>query len=338
MYYFCTYFDQHYLHRGLALYMSLRRHCPSFKLWVLCMDDPCYDILVHLNLPDLNVIALRDFESDDRDLSRAKDNRARIEYYFTCTPSLLLFIFKNFVEVDMLSYLDADLFFFDNPASIYEEIADHSIAIIEHRFSLKLRSREKYGVYNVGYLFFMRDENAFACLNWWRKKCIEWCYDMVEDGRYADQKYLDDWPTRFQGVTVLQNKGANLAPWNIANYKISNNDNNVLVDNQPLIFFHFHGLKKINNWLYDPNLSGYKLRLSYIIKHNIYEPYIDALSSVTRKYEAFFMKASKDRSIRYQLKKTDILKRIWKTVDKLIYFFKIIVTGNFILVKRGRVL
>src|SRR5712691_2882118 len=220
MYHFCTYFDHRYLPRGLALYRSLKQHCRSFQLWVLCMDRECYDVLSQLDLPDIQLIALEDFEKDDQELLGAKQNRTLIEYYFTCTPSLPLFILNNCPEVGIITYLDADFFFFADPAPVFDEIADHSIAIIGHRFPAQLRHREQYGIYNVGWLSFRRDEQAFSCLVWWRERCIEWCYDRCEDGRFADQKYLDDWPTRFQGVVVLNHQGVNLAPWNLANYKI----------------------------------------------------------------------------------------------------------------------
>ena len=65
MYYFCTYFDQNYLSRGLALYYSLREHCHAFKLWVLCIDQGVYDILAKLDLPGVHPLTLEEFELND---------------------------------------------------------------------------------------------------------------------------------------------------------------------------------------------------------------------------------------------------------------------------------
>src|SRR5439155_1472389 len=84
------------------------------------------------------------------------------------------------------------------------------------------------------------------------------------------QKYLDDWPSRFQRVAVLQHKGANLAPWNLANYTIRANGDRVLVDEDPLIFFHFHRLRQIEGWVYDPRLVDYKTKASTVVRRNIY--------------------------------------------------------------------
>ena len=283
-YHFCTYFDRNYLPRGLALYRSLREHCPEFKLWVLCMDEATHAALTQLDLPEVEPIALQDFEKDDEPLLRAKQNRSRVEYYFTCTPSLSLYIFNNWPEVDLITYLDADLFFFASPAPLYEELGAGSVAIIGHRFPPHLRDWERYGIYNVGWVSFRRDENTFDCLNWWRKQCIEWCYDREEDGRFADQKYLDGWLSRFQNVIVLEHKGANLAPWNLDNYHLrSLNGNTVMVDEQPLIFFHFHGLKKISKCLYDPGWIDYGVNSSMVLRRRIYSPYLRMLFDVNRK-------------------------------------------------------
>ena len=283
MYYFCTYFDQNFLTRGLALYRSLLEHCPDFKLWVLCMDHTSYGILEKLDLPGIHPLFIEEFERNDQLLLSAKQNRSRIEYYFTCTPSLPLYILNNWPEVDLITYLDADLFFFASPTPLFEELRDSSIAITGHRFPPHLRDRERYGIYNVGWLSFRRDENALACLHWWRERCIEWCYDREEDGRFADQKYLDDWPSRFQNLVVLEHKGANLAPWNLANYQLhSLKGNAAMVDEQPLIFFHFHGLKKIAWWLYNPHWSLYGTKPSMVLRRRIYAPYLRTLFDVNR--------------------------------------------------------
>jgi hypothetical protein len=282
MRYFCTYFDSGFFVKGLALYQSLVRFASPFRLWVLCFDDFTYKTLQDLKLVEVVPISLKDFETGDEKLLQAKANRSRIEYYFTCTPSLPLYVLKNYPQVDLITYVDADLFFFSDLSPIYEELGNNSILIIGHRFSPRLKRLEVYGFYNVGFLSFRRDNMGLQCLHWWRKHCIEWCYDRVKDGRFADQKYLDDWPTSFSDVVVLQHKGANLAPWNVANYSLELEKGKVLIDSEPLVFFHFHGFKKIGRLLYDPNLASYGVPSNSMIKRHIYNPYLRELRSINR--------------------------------------------------------
>jgi len=162
------------------------------------MDRMAYEALTMLELPDVHPIALTDYERGDKELLEAKQNRTLIEYYFTCSPSLPLFILDNHRDVDLITYLDADLFFFADPTPVFDELGDRAIGIIGHRFPASLRGLERFGVYNVGWLSFRRNAHALACLRWWRERCLEWCFDRYEDGRFADQKYLDDWPSDFR--------------------------------------------------------------------------------------------------------------------------------------------
>ena len=275
--YFCTYFDSNYLIKGLALYRSLLRHSPPFHLWVLCFDDLAYEALQKLALPEVSLISQREFEGGDQALVQARGNRSRVEYYFTCTPSLPLYILRNYPEVDVITYLDADLFFFSAPSPIYQELNNNSILIVGHRFPPYELEREKFGIYNVGWLSFRRDEEGLRCLHWWREQCLEWCYSSQEGRHFADQKYLDDWPMRFQRVTVLQHKGAGLAPWNVANYRIWVNDHQVMVDDFPLVFCHFHGFRVLNRWVIYPNLWGYNVAITKVLKRHLFTPYIGEL-------------------------------------------------------------
>lgn len=259
----------------MAMYESLRRFCPQFKLWVLCLDPATHRHLKSINRSDLEPISLEEFERDDQPLIESRNNRSLIEYYFTCTPSLPLFIFKRDPAVEQVTYLDADLLFFSPLDPLFEEIAGHSIAIIPHRFPASFRKAERHGIFNVGWVTFRRDNNGLACLERWRTQCIDRCVDSRDgDVQFADQQYLDDWPAQFQNLIVLGHRGANLAPWNIANYEITLRGKDIFVDEDPLIFFHFHGLRRLNRYVYDTCFQHYGGKLSPVVVRNIYEPYL----------------------------------------------------------------
>jgi hypothetical protein len=322
--YFCTYFDHYYLSRGLALHHSLEQHCSSFKLWVVCLSSECYDTLKKLNLPNLIPISQEDFERGDEKLVAAKSNRSRIEYYFTCTPSLPLYILNHAPEVDLITYLDSDLFFFSNPQPIFDEIGDGSVAIIPHRFSKYLKRRERNGIYNVGWVSFRRDTNGVACLESWREKCIEWCYDKIEPDRFADQKYLNYWEEMFDGVVVIRQKGSNLAAWNIANYKLQFQAGNVFVDDEPLIFFHFNSFKKISSDVYTSSMKYYFAIVTPLIRQRIFTPYISVLTSFEF-YDDLFNGLRKNKSVKVQQLARDIIESSISSILSIItldFFWK----------------
>src|SRR5205085_895938 len=119
-----------------------------------------------------------------------------------------------------------------------------------------------YGIFNVGLLVFRGDANGLRCLNWWRERCLEWCKTLPEGDRFGDQKYLDWWPADFPGVAVAGNPGIGIAPWNVMNYQVSANGGKILVDGQPMIFYHFHNFSLIDDHTADPGLDAYGARLT----------------------------------------------------------------------------
>jgi hypothetical protein len=286
-YHFCTYFDHKYLSRGLVLYQSLVQHCHKpFILWVLCFDDETYHVLSRLALPGVRLISWHEFEAGDEELLRAKTDRSRVEYYWTCTPSLPLFVLRHNPEVELITYLDADLCFYGDPQPIYDELGDGSILIIEHRYALEhAHLAATSGIYNVGLMAFRRDEHGLTALNWWRDRCLEWCHTRFETGKFGDQMYLDDWPERFPGVVVLQHKGAGLAPWNLSRYRVRPGPRGITVDGQPLIFYHFHGFKLVSRHVVVP--APYQYRISPKQAISLYLPYARALSEAERRISRF---------------------------------------------------
>jgi hypothetical protein len=275
---FCCYFDHRYFDKGVAMYKSLRAHCPDARLWVLCLSDECHRALSEMRLPALVPIRMADFEAGNARLAAAKANRSLIEYYFTCTASFLDWVLRHDPSVNVLTYVDSDLYFFSDPAPIFDAFVGHSTLIMGHRFPPALADREKYGKYNVGWLSFRRDSDGLACLAWWRDRCLEWCYDQLEGDRFADQKYLDRFAELFRGVLVMDHPGANLAPWNLAGHQIGARDGRLLVDGVPLIFFHFHQFRRLAPFLWDTNNRANGVRRRASLDGLLYRPYIRALA------------------------------------------------------------
>ena len=200
----CTYFDRGFLLQGLALWRSLAAHDPAAVLWVLALDDFTAEFLRVLGESRLRVVPLAQLEAADADLASVRVNRTRVEYYFTLSPCWPIWLLTTHPEIERVTYLDADLFFFASPAPIFAamDAARASVLVTRHRFPSWLQHYERHGKFNVGVLVFRNDAIGRACLDDWRARCLAWCYDRVELDRYADQKYLDAWPHRVGGALL----------------------------------------------------------------------------------------------------------------------------------------
>lgn len=290
MYYFCTYFNKNYLSRGLALHESLCEQSPSFRLFVLCLDDFAYDFLIKYAVAEIIPVRLSTLEDADPALKATKHDRSIVEYYFTLTPCWPHYLLEQRPEINMITYLDSDIYFYSSPQVLFEELGSGSVLMMPHRFSEKNRSWEQWGKYNVVYNTFRRDADGMMCLRRWREQCLEWCYDRVEGKRFADQKYLDQWPERFSNVVVCKNKGANLAAFNVDHTALSRQDGKVCADNDSLVFYHYQHLRQLNKYMYEIyeknkwDISIYR----NLILLSLYLQYIDRLRYYEKRYRLSF--------------------------------------------------
>jgi hypothetical protein len=189
---FCTLFDVNYLPRGLVTYRSLRAVLPDARLRVLCMDRKTERTLDALDEPGVETVALEELEARDPELAATKHDRSRAEYCWTCTPALCRHLLDREPELTAITYIDADLMFWSSPEPAFAELGEDSVQIVPHRYAPPWVGQETtHGIYNVEWLTFRRDDRALAVLDWWRERCIEWCYATPSAGRFGDQKYLD---------------------------------------------------------------------------------------------------------------------------------------------------
>lgn len=230
-----------YLVRTMALHESMMRHCRPFRLTAFCLDRRSARILRSLQLEHVDIVRFSELEAADPALRAVKPDRTLPEYCHTAKAPALLHLFDRYPELEQATYLDSDLFFFASPDPIFEEMGDASILITPHRFSPEFEGGRPWGLYNGGMFGFRRDRNGLEALRWWRERCLEWCHIRLEPERATDQKYLNDWPERFDGVHVLRHKGGHVAPWNVTQFTLQNGNGRITLDGEPLLCFHFQG-------------------------------------------------------------------------------------------------
>lgn len=279
---YCTLFDQKYLSRGVAMIESLSAQTNDFRMYVFAFDEKSLMVMKTLSLPNVIVISLSEFE--DEALLSVKASRSPVEYCWTSTPSTIDYVLQKFHEPHC-TYLDADLYFFGDPHQLFDELGSQSVLITDHRYTPRYDLSALSGKYCVQYITFKNTDDGMKALQWWKKSCIDWCYAIEEEGKFGDQKYLDDWPERFQGIHVLEHLGGGLAPWNIQQYVLTKSAKKIMGRERtsgttfPLLFYHFHYLRYYESDKID--LGDYILTDD--VQKTLYHPYLEHMNSIVKR-------------------------------------------------------
>ena len=272
----CTLYNSLYLDKGMVLYDSIKACSNNFKLYVLCMDEKCYEVLRGLGLPYQYPIRLEDVEDDE--LLQAKSSRSFSEYCWTCTPVIIKYIIEHFRE-SICTYIDADMFFYSDPQKLINEMLDNgkSVQIVPHRFPRRYEYlTSTVGRYCVEFNTFKADESGLAVLEKWRQQCIACCSNIGDGVHWGDQKYLDDWE-HLACVDICSNPGAGVAPWNISLYGRGNGDELIFDGGRVnLCFYHFQGLSYLSRRYVSIGIKASN-DLDRRLIRRIYLPYLRAL-------------------------------------------------------------
>ncbi len=272
MNYYCTLFDSNYIVKGLTMYNSMVKAGEDFEFFIFAFDDLCFKILNALKLPKIHAISLQEFEN--KRLLTIKKTRTRGEYCWTCSCFSILHVLNKY-NVPEVTYLDSDLYFFYKPQILLDEFhkSEKDVLVTRHRYTPEYDMSKTCGIYCVQFMTFKNNEKGLYVLNWWCDRCDEWCYNRCEDGKFGDQKYLDDWMTRFDCCYELENIGAGVAPWNVQQYTITQGPK---CNDFPVVFYHFHGLKWYSFHKYNPHGE---YRLGENEEKYFYSYYVKALQN-----------------------------------------------------------
>ena len=331
---FCTLFDSNYLDKGLTLYVSMQEVMKEFKLYILAMDDKCRDILKKMELSHVVVISQDEFEDDE--LRKIRSERSRAEYCWTCTASLIDYVFEQYQEA-YCTYIDSDLYFFKNPQVLLEEMKAHdcSVQIVEHGFGKGFIAEEKIkgaGRYCVQFNTFKNDVYGREILSVWKGQCRNHC--SMAPGEMGDQKYLSDWEERYEKVHVLKHQGGGVAPWNIFRFKPAN-EKGWLIDKKTkecfeLIFYHFHHLEFEDECQVNLNVFKKELGSDKSLVYEIYRTYLKKMTEIKgmldetygvkpliKKHPGLVEKTKQDKLA--ELKQMKLKELLYKVRNKIAY-------------------
>lgn len=251
---FACAFDKNFAVRGLATYRSIIKHIPEAKFWILCLDSETKPMMEKFDLQNINYITLE--EMGNKELMETRSKRNNTEFAMTSKSNFLHFLItsQRVKENDLLILTDVDMIFYPTIKEFIEKERkniNYSIFLTPHKFPKKKEWLiPEVGYYNGGFITFRINEISKACIAQWAKQCINWCYlwHDYENNWHTDQMYIDKWKKDYPGVQDLPDKGVNTGTWNIERFTVTQNkDGQFFIDEDPLVCYHFHGLKMYLN-------------------------------------------------------------------------------------------
>jgi glycosyltransferase involved in cell wall biosynthesis len=238
-----TIIARNYLAHARVLAASLARHNPAARLHVVILDDadhriapePSFDVIRPDELPF-------DPPSDFHTMAAIYDVT---ELATAVKPWAFQHLFDRGAMVAI--YLDPDIEVFDSLRPIEPLTRKHGIVLTPHLTEPlpqdgKLpdeRGLMISGIYNLGFLA-VSAEAAPAFLQWWRERLRRDCLNDPASGLFVDQRWIDFAPALFE-TGILKDPGYNVAYWNLPHRALTRDGDRILVNGQPLRFFHYSG-------------------------------------------------------------------------------------------------
>ena len=276
-----SHFDLNYTVRAIAMMRSAEKKSSQTISWkILALDSETYEVLRNLEMPNLQIFTASQIGSD---LQTIRNSRSYKEYCWSAGAIFMDFVVREFLETNLVAYIDADCYFFGDLSTCFFQLgANKNIAAHGHNFSESRKHWEEFvGKFNVGLILGRKSEELLECVRIWKNQVLVSCTTDISTGNFGDQKYLDSWPILYEGFLELTSPGVGVAPWNIDHLDLSESQQGLQVNKNNLIFYHFHGVHQILNYKFFTLFQaarGYYIKKS--VRRKIYIPYFRELLEI----------------------------------------------------------
>ena len=172
-----------------------------------------------------------------------------IEFSTAIKPFVIQELLENrgFEEV---VYLDPDIELFAPMSPVFDALSGGSNFVLTPKITEPAEFSEfsddneiiKTGIYNPGFIAVNNSLDVISFLYWWGRRLRFQVVKQPSDKISLDQQFLDFLPGFYKNLAILDNKNLGVAYWNLAQRELSKTDQGWLINDQPLIFFHFRGV------------------------------------------------------------------------------------------------
>lgn len=142
---YCTVLSKGRLYQAVALFKSLAQVDQDSPIFTLCMDDDTHRVLQKLNMKRLTLVPVAALENET--LLKLKDTRDQSEYCWTMKPIFLQAVLNSNPELERVTYIDGDLFFYTDPSPIFTNQPDCSVSLSRGDIIIPSFEREQIDIF-----------------------------------------------------------------------------------------------------------------------------------------------------------------------------------------------
>jgi hypothetical protein len=243
---FVTIISANYLAYAKVLAASVARHAVQAEFRVLIVDRPTPEIARAVADSGLRASFAQDLPLAGFDRLAYKFDL--VELNTALKPTFMKSVLQ--AGVDTVVYLDPDIELYSDPSPIFAALKSAEIVLTPHALAPAmdgLRPSDidflRNGAYNLGFVAVRSGPTSAAFLDWWERRCLQFGFIDTGFGTFVDQKWADLAVAYFDSVAILRHPGCNVAYWNLHEREVSARADGYRVGTEPLIFFHFSGVK-----------------------------------------------------------------------------------------------
>ncbi len=231
-----------YLAQAGVLYKSFKKFHPDTGFFLFLCDQKS-SAVDYSQIAD-EVIELNSIEPRFGELA-LKYNIIELN---TCLkPRIFEYLFSE-RKITQAVFLDPDIKIYHPLSFLFTDFIQANILLTPHIYSPIPSDGHKpdeqsfliFGIYNLGFISVRNTEESGRFLHWWKSRTYEFGYADTYKGIFVDQLPVNLAPLFFKSVFILEDRGMNMAPWNLHERWLEKRNGEFFVNRQErLKFYHF---------------------------------------------------------------------------------------------------